>query len=112
MRLTPRGLAVASRNAIISRNFQVVDMQQWKGEGRRVECLDREVEHDAGVLADRIKHDRLFKLEDHVAHDLDGLSFQAAQMPRQRECLWSGQRLRTKLVGALIVMIPGRFPTR
>jgi hypothetical protein len=55
MRLTPRGLAVASRNAIISRNFQVVDMQQWKGEGRRVECLDREVEHDAGVLADRIK---------------------------------------------------------
>ena len=34
------------------------------------------MQHDAGILADRIEHDGLFEFGDDLAHDLDGLSFQ------------------------------------
>ena len=67
-----------------------VDMQQREGEFRRIERLERDMQHDAGVLADRIQHHRLLELGNDVAHDLDGLGFKAPQMSRQHVSIFFG----------------------
>jgi hypothetical protein len=38
------------------------------------------MQHHRAVLADRVKHDRLFALGHHLAHDVDALGFQALQV--------------------------------
>jgi hypothetical protein len=45
-----------------------------------VERLERQMQHDAGVLANRIEHHRPFELGDDFAHDLDRLRFQAFEV--------------------------------
>src|SRR5579871_462172 len=41
------------------------------------------MKHDAGVLADRIEHDRIFELCHDVTHDLDRFSLKRSKMFRQ-----------------------------
>lgn len=53
-----------------------IDMQQWERDLCRIEGLQRKVQHDARILADRIEHYWLAKFGNDVAHDLDGLSLQ------------------------------------
>src|SRR5262249_42492490 len=60
-----------------------VDMQQRKRKFCWIERLQREMQHHAGVLADRIEHDRRPELRDHVAHDLDRFGFESLEMSRQ-----------------------------
>ena len=81
-------------------------MHQREGELCRIERLQRKVQHDAGILADRIEHHRLFELGNDVAHDLDGLGLQPPQMPRQRVCF------RSVMFCAFILKISGELPTR
>ncbi|MEH2487080.1 hypothetical protein V1280_003019 [Bradyrhizobium sp. AZCC 2230] len=57
-----------------------VDMEQREGEPGGMKRLHRHMEHHARILADRIEHDRLFELGDHIAHDLDRFSLEAAEM--------------------------------
>ena len=42
--------------------------------------LDGQMQHNAGVFADRIKHHRLAKLCDHLPHDLDRLRLEPLEM--------------------------------
>ena len=69
---------------------QRVDVQQRKRQRARIERLERDVQHRGAVLADRIQHDWLVALGDHLAHDLDALGFQALQV---RQSLRSHQGL-------------------
>jgi hypothetical protein len=48
-----------------------IDMEQGKRQRRGMEGLDRQMQHDTGVFADRVQHDRVFELGDHLAHDFD-----------------------------------------
>ena len=38
------------------------------------------MKHHGGVLADRIKHDRVFAFSDHLAHDEDAFGLQPLEM--------------------------------
>jgi len=60
-----------------------VDVKQGKRELCGIEGLDRNMQHHARVFSDRVEHDRLFELGDHVTHDFDRFSFETAQMFRQ-----------------------------
>ena len=55
-------------------------MHQRKRQRRGIERLDRKMQHHAGIFADRIEHDRLFELGDHLAHDLDRLGLESPEM--------------------------------
>ena len=59
-------------------------MHQGKRQRRRIERLDREMQHHAGILADRVKHHRLSELRGHLPHDLDRFGFQSLEMSGQR----------------------------
>jgi hypothetical protein len=60
-----------------------VDMEKREGQGRRMKGLERDVQHGARILADRIKHDRRVKLRNHLAHDVNSFRFEAAEMERE-----------------------------
>jgi hypothetical protein len=60
-----------------------IDMQQGKRRLSRKERLLRHVQHDAGILADRIEHDRFGKLGHGFAHDVDRLRLKPAQARRE-----------------------------
>ena len=49
-----------------------------------MECLDRQMQHHARILADRIEHHRLFELRDDLAHDLDGLCLEPLEVLGER----------------------------
>ena len=55
-----------------------IDVQQRKRQRRGIERLDRQMQHHAGILADRIEHHRLSEFGDDLAHDLDRLRLRAA----------------------------------
>jgi hypothetical protein len=55
-------------------------MQEREGQRRRMERLDREMQHDARILADRVEHHRILELGDDLAHDLDRLGLEAPQV--------------------------------
>ena len=57
-----------------------VDVQKRKRNLAGVEGLLRQADHDGGVFADRIQHDRTLKLGYHLTHDVDGFGLQGAQM--------------------------------
>ncbi len=60
-----------------------IDMEERERQPARVECLARDVQHHARILADRIEHHRTPECGGHLAHDADQLSFKLAQMRRQ-----------------------------
>jgi hypothetical protein len=57
-----------------------VHVQQRKGRLGRVERLHGQVQHDGGILADRVQHDRLFTLRGNLAHDVDAFRLELAQV--------------------------------
>ena len=80
-RSSPSRDAVSSRNAIISRNFQVVSTCSNGNGGRAgIERLQRQVQHHRAVLADRVEHHRPLALGDDLAHDVDALGFEPLQV--------------------------------
>ena len=70
-----------------------VDMQHGEGDRRRPEGLDREVEHDDGVLAPAEEQDRAFEFADDLADDVDRLAFQHVEL-RERCMPCAGFRVR------------------
>ena len=76
----PSRAAVSSRNAIISRNFQVVSTcSSGNGglPGAKAFCATCSITLE--VLADRIKHDRVAELGHGLAHDVDRFRLELAQ---------------------------------
>src|SRR5262249_879209 len=65
-----------------------IDVQQRKGGYRRVERLDRQVQHHRAVLADRVQHDRPLTLRNHLTHDVDALSLEPLQVREERGRCW------------------------
>ena len=57
-----------------------VDVHEREGGLGRKEGLLREAHHDGRVLADRVKHDRVFKLGGHLADDVDALGLELTEM--------------------------------
>ncbi len=57
-----------------------VDVQQREGRLRRIEGLEREVQHHPGVLADRVEHHRVAELGRDLADDADGFRLEALQV--------------------------------
>jgi hypothetical protein len=57
-----------------------IDVEQRERQRRRIECLDREVQQNGAVLADRIHQNRVVGGGDDLAEDMDALGFQALQM--------------------------------
>src|SRR5204863_9343548 len=53
-----------------------IDVHQWKRRLRGVKRLLRQPDHDRRVLADRIEHYWIFEFGDHLAQDVDTLSFE------------------------------------
>ena len=122
IRSRPSRRAVSSRKAIISRNFHVVSTcSSGNGGFAGMEGLERQVQHDARILADRIEHDRIAEFGRDLAHDLDRLGFELAQMRREpplglghsrrgigmcAEQCGIGQRGHSRLAGATIVPQP------
>ena len=65
----------------MSRNFHVVSMCiSGKGGGGREEGLPRQVQHDRGILADRIEHHRVATLGGDFADDVDALGFKPLEV--------------------------------
>ena len=46
----------------------------------RVKGLHGQMQHNRGVLADRIKHDRFLALRRYLTHDIDRFRLQAVKM--------------------------------
>ena len=68
-----------------------VHVQQGKRNRRGIEGLLRQPQHDGGILADGVEHDRPLKLRGHFAQDVNALRFQQAQMaqaPRSGCARW------------------------
>ena len=57
-----------------------VDVQQREWQWPWEEGLPGEMQHDRRILADRVQHDRLGESRRDLAHDEDGLSFEALEM--------------------------------
>ena len=57
-----------------------VDMQKRKRRLARRKGLLRDVQHRARILADRIEHDRIGEARHRLAHDVDGLGLEPAQL--------------------------------
>ncbi len=54
-----------------------IDMHQREGRRRRMERLGRQMQHDGGILADRIKHDRIAALGRDLADDVQAFCLKA-----------------------------------
>jgi hypothetical protein len=57
-----------------------IHMQQGERRLGGIERLQRQMQHDRGVLADRIKHHRMAELRHHLAHDADALGLELAEI--------------------------------
>jgi hypothetical protein len=51
-------------------------MEEREGDGAGEEGLLREAQHDGGVLADGVEHDRVLELRGDFAEDLDALGLE------------------------------------
>src|SRR5277367_3848474 len=60
-----------------------IDMQQRKWQRRGVEGLERDMQHRARVLADRIEHDRIAEFGDDLPHYVNSFRLKAFQVRRQ-----------------------------
>ena len=57
-----------------------VDVHEREGGLGREEGLLREAHHDGRVLANRVEHDRVFKLGGHLADDVDALGLELTEV--------------------------------
>jgi hypothetical protein len=57
-----------------------IDVKERERQLGGVERLQREMEHHAGVLADRIEHHRVGELGDDLSDDRDRLGFEPPEM--------------------------------
>ena len=57
-----------------------VDVHQRKGRLGRIERLAGKVQHDRGILTDRIEHDRILKFGSHFADDVNALCLQLSEV--------------------------------
>ena len=68
----------------MSRNFQPVSTwSSGKGGLDGIERLQRQVEHDSGILPDRVEHDRAAEFRRDLAEDADRLGLEPLQVHRQ-----------------------------
>ena len=78
----PAGGLVAKRNHL-AKFPGGVDVQQRERKWRGIEGLDGKVQHDAGVLADRVEHHRILEFGDDLAHDFDRLRLEPLEVCRK-----------------------------
>ncbi len=57
-----------------------VHVQEREGGLGRVERLLGQPDHDGGILADRVEHDRLLELRDDLAEDVNALGFELLEV--------------------------------
>ncbi len=57
-----------------------IDVQERERRLARGESLQRQLEHDRAVLADRVQHHRLLGLRGDLAHDVDALGLEPLQV--------------------------------
>ena len=53
-----------------------IDVHQRKRRARGIERLHRQMQHDGGILADRIQHHRIAEFGRNLAHDVERFSLQ------------------------------------
>ena len=79
-----------------------IDMQQREGRLGGIEGLEREMQHDSRILADRIEHHRLFAFGRHLAHDMDRFRlepFEMGQVLAGGAVNGPGRHVRARLLG-------------
>jgi hypothetical protein len=59
-----------------------INVQQGKRKGRGMKSLHGQVEQDGGILADRIKENRVLELGDDLTEDVEAFGFELLQMAR------------------------------
>ena len=57
-----------------------VDVEQRKWRLARIEGFQRQMQHDRGIFADRIEHHRIAELGRDLAHDVDALGLELAEI--------------------------------
>ena len=55
-------------------------MHEREGQFLWIEGLAREVQHDRGIIADRIQHDGPLEFRGDLAHDVNALGFELHQV--------------------------------
>jgi hypothetical protein len=78
-----------------------VDVQQRKWRLRRIERLERQMQQDRGILADRIEHHRILRLGHRLADDVDAFGFKLFEMRKRRRRRRFDAGRRDQLVGAI-----------
>jgi hypothetical protein len=73
------GVPVAERDHL-AELVRRVDVEQGKRDGRRVERLLCEAQHDRRVLADRIEHDRALELGHDLPDDVEALGLEQPEV--------------------------------
>ncbi len=58
-------------------------MEQRERRLARIEGLEREMQHHRGVLADRVEHHRIAEFGGNLAHDVDALGLELAEIGGQ-----------------------------
>ena len=90
-----------------------VDVHQRERRLRRVERLERQVQHHRAVLADRVQHRRSLRLRHRLAHDLDRLGLEPLQVGQPPGGQLSrGCRLRSSSSWSFASSIVDSLPTR
>ena len=74
-----RGAVIAERDHLAEFPGRV-DVQQRERRLRRIERLERQMQHDGRILADRIEHHRVVGLGDHLADDVNALRFELLEV--------------------------------
>ncbi|CUW43190.1 hypothetical protein B3286c1_0490 [Brucella vulpis] len=57
-----------------------IHMEKGKRQRGGIERLHRQMQHDGGILADRIEHHRIGECRRHLTENMDGFCFKALQM--------------------------------
>ncbi len=113
MRSSPSSRTRRSRNAIISRNFQVVSMcSSGNGGLRRIERLQRQMQEDRGILADGIEQHRIVGFGDRLADDVDAFGLELREMRELDRRRASAAATRSLISSAsadraIIIAVPG-----
>src|SRR5262249_4188205 len=78
----PASLLVAERDHLAELPGPI-DMQQREWRLRGIEGLEREMQHHGRVFADRIEHHRIAELGRDLAHDVNALGLELAEIARE-----------------------------